>query len=90
MPNPIATPASMTSNHAFVEVEDNILYLREMVYGNVSALLRLDMLGWTPGHNSLYYSTPKGSALAPSDVGEGANFRIFGEAELCDYFDFDG
>jgi hypothetical protein len=86
----VTAPGSLSSNHALVEVEDNILYLRDMVYGNVSALLRLDMLGWTANSHSIFYSTPKGAALAPSDVGEGANFRIFAEAALCDYMDFAG
>lgn len=90
LPGAVATSDSLSSNHALVEVEDNILYLRDLDFGNVSALLRLDMLGWTPDSHSLYYSTPKGAALAPSDVGEGANFRIFAEAALCDYMDFAG
>jgi hypothetical protein len=87
LPDAAAASGSLSSNHALVEVEDNILYLRELVYGNMSALLRLDMLGWAPNYHSLFYSTPKGAALAPSDVG-GVNFRIFAEAALCDYMDF--
>jgi hypothetical protein len=81
---------SLDSNHALVEVDDNVLYLGKLVHGNVSALLRLNMLGWTPNDHARQYSTPKGAEPAPSGVGKGSNVRIFAEAATCDYMDFDG
>lgn len=67
---------------ALLEVEDDILWLRSLAYGNMSALLRLDQLGWFGDKQPIYYSSSRGSVLAPSDVEVGAKFRIFAEGLL--------
>ena len=64
------------------------MYLRELGYGSVSALLRLDVLEWTPHDQKSIYSTPTEVGLA--HVGEGSNFRLFAEAAERGYSDFDG
>ncbi|KAF2089596.1 beta-lactamase/transpeptidase-like protein, partial [Saccharata proteae CBS 121410] len=82
--------STTAANHALVELDGNILYLRNLVYNNVSALLRLDQTGWTDTDHAVFFSTPQGTGLIPSPIGDGQSFRMMIESTLCDYFDFDG
>ena len=88
-----------TTTYARVEVEDQVLYLRELVVNGSSALEAVDRLGWTGDTGPRLFSTPQGVVLEPAEgageraeFGEGAQvFRMtFPGLEVCDYFDYDG
>ena len=90
---------SFNSTYARVEVEDQIVYLRELVVNGTNALEAVDRLSWTEDAQPRYFSTPQGVALEPAEgVGERAEFgqgaqiwrMIFPGLETCDWFDFDG
>lgn len=91
--------ASNTSTYARLEVEDEILYLRELVVNGTSALEAVDKLSWTADAQPRYFSTPAGVVLEPAEgasetaeFGDGAQVwrMIFPGLETCDWFDFDG
>ncbi|KAF2845988.1 beta-lactamase/transpeptidase-like protein [Plenodomus tracheiphilus IPT5] len=95
----VSTPAPYTPTYAKVQVEDQILYLRELVINGTSALEAVDRLSWEVGTQPRYFSTPRGVVLEPAEgSGETAQFGpgaqvwrmiVPGLAE-CDWFDFDG
>ncbi|KAJ4373326.1 hypothetical protein N0V83_003620 [Neocucurbitaria cava] len=85
--------------YAKLEVEDQILYLRDLVVNGTSALEAVDRLSWTEDAEPRYFSTPQGVVLEPSEgAGEAAEFgegaqvwrMNFPGLETCDWFDFDG
>jgi CubicO group peptidase (beta-lactamase class C family) len=93
--------ATNSSNvtYARLEVEDQILYLRELVVNGSSALEAVDRLGWVNDTGPRYFSTPQGVVLEPAEgaaenaeFGEGAQVWRFGfpGLDVCDWFDFDG
>lgn len=91
--------ASDSSTYARMEVEDQILYLRELVVNGTSALEAVDRLSWTADAQPKYFSTPQGVVLEPAEsagetaeFGEGAQIwrMIFPGLRTCDWFDFDG
>ncbi|KAF1951350.1 beta-lactamase/transpeptidase-like protein [Byssothecium circinans] len=88
-----------TATYARIEVEEQIMYLRELVINGTSALEGLDRLDWTSDYQSRLFSTEAGVALTPAEgasetahFGEGAQvWRILIPGlEVCDWFDFDG
>jgi hypothetical protein len=89
-----------TTTYARLEVEDLVLYMRELVVNGSSALEAIDKLSWLDGHvGSRYFSRPVGVALEPSggasevaEFGDGAQvFRMTGAGEeLCNWYDYDG
>jgi CubicO group peptidase (beta-lactamase class C family) len=88
-----------TSTYARLEVQDHILYLRELVVNGSSALEAVDRLSWVNDTGPRYFSTSQGAVLEPAEgaaenaeFGEGAQVWrfIFPGLETCDWFDFDG
>lgn len=88
-----------STTYAKVELEGQILYLRELVVNGSSALEGLDRLGWTDDYHGRYFSTPAGVALTPAEgAAENAEFgpgtqvwrMMIPGLEVCDWFDFDG
>lgn len=88
-----------STTYAKIELEEQILYLRDLVINGTSALEGLDRLGWTDTYQGRFFSTPAGVALTPADgagataeFGPGAQvFRMMGPGlSVCDWFDFDG
>lgn len=87
------------TTYANLEMEDQVLYLRDLVVNGTSALEAVDRLSWTADARPEFFSTPRGVVLEPSDgagetvqFGEGAQvFRMnFPGLDVCDWFDFDG
>jgi hypothetical protein len=88
-----------TTSYARLVVEDQMLYLKELVVNGTNALEALDRVGWTGASRPKWYSSAEGTVLVPADgaseaaaFGEGAQvwrFLIPG-LETCDYFDWDG
>ncbi|KAH7389766.1 beta-lactamase/transpeptidase-like protein [Pyrenochaeta sp. MPI-SDFR-AT-0127] len=87
------------ATYAIMELEDHILYLRELVVNGTSALEAVDRLSWTADAQPKYFSTPQGVVLEPAEgAGEAAEFgegaqpwrMIFPGLKTCDWFDFDG
>lgn len=87
------------TTYAKIELEDQILYLRDLVINGTSALESLDRLSWTDTYQGRFFSTPAGVVLTPADgagateeFGPGAQvWRMMGPGlEVCDWFDFDG
>lgn len=88
-----------STSYAKLEVEEQILYIRELVVNGTNALEGLDRLRWTAEVQTRVYSTPLGVALTPSEgAGENAEFGPGAQVwrlmipglEVCDWFDFDG
>ncbi|KAL1604941.1 hypothetical protein SLS60_004482 [Paraconiothyrium brasiliense] len=88
-----------STTYARVELEDQILYLRELVVNGSSALEALDRLSWTDDYQGRYFSTPAGVALTPAEgAAENEQFgpgtqvwrMMIPGLEVCDWFDFDG
>ncbi|KAF1947402.1 beta-lactamase/transpeptidase-like protein [Clathrospora elynae] len=95
----VPTATSNTSTYARLEVQDQILYVRELVVNGTSALEAVDRLSWTADAQPRYFSTPQGVVLEPAEgasetaqFGPGAQVwrMIFPGLETCDWFDFDG
>ena len=90
-------PNSIT--YAKIELEEQVLYLRDLVINGTNALESLDRLDWTDDYQGRFFSTRAGVALTPADgagetdeFGPGAQvWRMMGPGlEVCDWFDFDG
>lgn len=87
------------TTYARLEVQDQVLYMRELVVNGSSALEAIDKLGWLDDAGPRYFSRPAGVVLEPAGgVGELADFgpraQVFrmtaaGE-ELCNWYDYDG
>jgi hypothetical protein len=95
----VTTNGTNSTTYAKVELEDQILYLRELVVNGTSALEGLDRLGWTDDYQGRYFSTTAGVALTPAEgaaendeFGPGAQVwrMMIPGLEVCDWFDFDG
>lgn len=96
----VSTGSVNTTTYARLEVQDQVLYLRELVVNGSSALEAIDRVGW-PGDTvaDRYFSRPEGVVLEPAggasemaQFGEDAQiFRmaLAGEA-TCDWLDYDG
>ncbi|PSN59293.1 beta-lactamase/transpeptidase-like protein [Corynespora cassiicola Philippines] len=92
--------AGNTTTYAKVEVEEQILYLRELVVNGTSALEGLDRLGWTEEEEGpRFWSTDVGVALTPAEgaaeneeFGPGAQVwrMMLPGLDKCDWWDFDG
>jgi hypothetical protein len=94
-----ATGANATT-YARLEIEDQILYMRELVVNGSSALGAIDLVDSpSPAVEKSYFSRPAGVVLEPAgSAGENAQFgdgaQVFrmtaaGE-ETCNWFDYDG
>lgn len=88
-----------TSTYARLEVQDQVLYMRELVVNGSSALEAIDKLSWLDDVGARYFSRLAGVALEPAggaselaEFGDGAQvFRMTGAAEeLCNWYDYDG
>ncbi|KAJ4355520.1 uncharacterized protein N0V89_003537 [Didymosphaeria variabile] len=88
-----------STTYAKVELEGQILYLRELVVNGSSALEGLDRLSWTDDYQGRYFSTPAGVALTPAEgAAENEQFgpgtqvwrMMIPGLDVCDWFDFDG
>lgn len=95
----VANAGTNSTTYARVALEDQILYLRELVLNGSSALEGLGRLGWTDDYQGRYYSTPAAAALTPAEgAAENAEFgpgtQVWGMMipglDVCDWFDFDG
>ncbi|KAH9870224.1 hypothetical protein J1614_007147 [Plenodomus biglobosus] len=95
----VSTPAPYTPTYAKLEVENQILYLRQLVVNGTSALEAVDRLSWTVDAEPRYFSTPQGVVLEPAEgAGETAQFgpgaqvwrMILPGLKTCDWFDYDG
>lgn len=96
----VSSNGSNLTTYARLEVQSQILYMRELVVNGSSALEAIDRLSWLgDGLETRYFSRPEGVVLEPaggvSEVAEyGDGARIFrmtaaGE-ELCNWYDYDG
>jgi CubicO group peptidase (beta-lactamase class C family) len=94
-----ATSTPNTTTYARLEVQDQILYLRELVVNGSSALEAVDRLSWVSDTGPRYFSTEQGVVLEPAEgtaenaeFGEGAQVWrfVFPGLETCDWFDYDG
>lgn len=98
-PDEVKRNGSNSTTYARFEVEDQILYMRELVVNGTSALEGIDRLSWTAESQSRVFSTPDGVALTPAE-GASENARFGPGAQVwrsmipgldeCDWFDFDG
>jgi hypothetical protein len=88
-----------STTYARIEVQDQILHLRELVVNGTSALEAIDRLGWTDTYQGRYYSTPVGATLTPAEgagendeYGPGAQILRFAGPgqDACNWFDYDG
>jgi len=95
----VPNPAPNASTYARLEVQNQVLYLRELVVNGTSALEAVDRLSWAADAKPRYFSTPDGVALEPAEgAGETAQFGegtqvwriMIPGLEICDWFDFDG
>lgn len=95
----VALSTSNTTTYAKLEVEEQILYVRELFVNGTNALEAVDKLSWTADAQPRYFSTPAGVVLEPAEgSGETAEFgqgaqvwrMIFPGLETCDWFDWDG
>jgi CubicO group peptidase (beta-lactamase class C family) len=95
----VHTNTTNTTTYAKLEVQDQILYLRQLVVNGSNALEAVDRLSWVGDSGPRYFSTPQGVVLEPADgaaenaeFGEGAQVWrfIFPGLDTCDWFDFDG
>ncbi|KAK8232821.1 beta-lactamase/transpeptidase-like protein [Phyllosticta capitalensis] len=93
----VVAPNTPGTANAKVEVQDDTLFLRELVVNNASALERVDQLAWTADSQERFFSTPDGVTLNPSEAvldpkGEarGQVMRMSIAGEKCDWQDFDG
>lgn len=96
----VSNQSTNSTTYARLEVEDQVLYLRELVVNGSSALEAIDRLSWLDVNGETrYFSRPAGVTLEPaggvSEIAEfGKNAQIFrmtgaGE-ELCNWYDYDG
>jgi CubicO group peptidase (beta-lactamase class C family) len=94
-----ATSTPNTTTYARLEVQDQILYLRELVVNGSSALEAVDRLSWVSDTGPRYFSTEQGVVLEPAEgtaenaeFGEGAQVWrfVFPGLKTCDWFDYDG
>ncbi|KAF1927179.1 beta-lactamase/transpeptidase-like protein [Didymella exigua CBS 183.55] len=88
-----------TATNAKLEVQDQVLYMRELVVNGSSALEAIDKLSWLDNEGARYFSRPAGVVLEPAggvsetaEFGDGARvFRMTAAgAELCEWYDYDG
>ncbi|KAJ4988522.1 hypothetical protein SVAN01_05977 [Stagonosporopsis vannaccii] len=89
-----------STTYARLEVEEQILYMRELVVNGSSALEAIDRLSWLDESVGIpYFSRPTGVVLEPAggvseaaEVGDGAQvFRMTAAGEaLCNWYDYDG
>jgi hypothetical protein len=87
------------TTYARLEVQDQVLYMRELIVNGSSALEGIDELSWLDGVGARYFSRPAGVVLEPAggaseiaDFGDGAHvFRMTtAREELCNWYDCDG
>jgi CubicO group peptidase (beta-lactamase class C family) len=95
----VHTYTSNTTTYAKLEVEDQILYLRQLFVNGSNALEAVNRLSWVGDSGPRYFSTAQGVVLEPAEgaaenaeFGEGAQIWrfIFPVLDTCDWFDFDG
>lgn len=87
-----------TLTYAQLEVQGQILYLRNLVVGGNSVLKAIDRLFWTADVQPVFFSSPQGAVLEPAEgVAETAQFgagaqvwRMSFPGTQCDWQDFDG
>lgn len=88
-----------TSTYARLEVQDQVLYMRDLVVNGSSALEAIDKLSWLDDVGARYFSRPDGVVLEPAggaselaEFGYGTQvFRMTGAGEeLCNWYDYDG
>lgn len=93
-----STATSAAQSYARLEVENGVLFVRELVINGTSALEAIDRLSWTATSMGRYFSTVAGVSMNPAEgAGEAAQFgegarvwRMMPELAECDWFDFDG
>lgn len=88
------------TTYARLEVEEQVLYMRELVVNGSSALEAIDRLSWLEDSAGVpYFSRPAGVVLEPAggvsevaEFGDGAQiFRMTAAGEeLCNWYDYDG
>lgn len=95
----ISSSGYNTSTYAKLEVQDQVLYMRELVVNDSSALEAIDKLSWLDDTGARYFSRPAGVVLEPAggasetaEFGDGAQvFRMTAAGEeLCNWYDYDG
>ncbi|KAF3035867.1 hypothetical protein E8E11_001065 [Didymella keratinophila] len=88
-----------TSTYARLEVQNQVLYMRELVVNGSSALEAIDKLSWLDDMGARYFYRPDGVVLEPAggaseiaEFGDGAQvFRMTAAGdELCNWYDYDG
>lgn len=95
-----STNTANATTYARLEVQDQILYMRELVVNGSSALEAIDRVNWSGwSAEERFFSRPAGVVLEPfggasetSAFGEGAQvFRmaLAGE-DACNWYDYDG
>ncbi|KZM24715.1 uncharacterized protein EKO05_0007064 [Ascochyta rabiei] len=89
-----------STTYARLEVQDQVLYMRELVVNGSSALEAIDRVSWVGDVvGDRFFSRPAGVVLEPAggaseiaEFGDGAQvFRIaLAGEETCDWYDYDG
>lgn len=97
--NVSSSSGSASSSYARLEVDNGVLFVRELVINGTSGLEAIDRLAWTEAYTGRFFSTAAGAGLNPAEGagetaaagGEGAVvWRMIPEFATCDWFDFDG
>lgn len=87
------------TTYARLEVQDQVLYMRELVVNGSSALEAIDKLSWLDSTETRYFSRPAGVVLEPAGganevadfVQEARVLRMTAAGEkLCNWYDYDG
>lgn len=96
----VNTDTTNTTTYAKLEVQDQTLYMRDLVVNGSSALEAIDRLSWLDDSvQSRYFSRPTGVILEPAggesetaEFGDGTQvYRMVGAGEeLCNWYDYDG
>jgi hypothetical protein len=94
----VDTAKNKTVTYAQLDVQDQILHLRNLVVDGKSVLEAIDRLFWTADAQPVFFSTPHGAVLEPADgAAETAQFgptaqvwRMSLPGDQCNWQDFDG
>ncbi|PVI01547.1 beta-lactamase/transpeptidase-like protein [Periconia macrospinosa] len=98
------TTTNSTASFARLEVQDQMLYIKEFYVNGTNALEAIDRVGWAVNAETgpRWYSSAEGTVLVPSEgasetaayEGEGKSVQVWRFMipgfENCDYFDWDG
>lgn len=94
----VAMGKNKIPTYAQLELQDQVLYLRNLVVSGTSVLEAIDRLFWTADAQPIMFSNPQGVVLEPAEgaaetaqFGTGAQvWRMSLQGDQCNWQDFDG